>query len=151
MYFVVVDTRRFVKISRHLYCYRGCCNIYINTTQCFLVAQLTFLRDTKKNFSSWKYFCTFCKILQHYIVCERSFGQKNFKNIFSSFFIRKWNINDSVYSFFSLILPGRSNALSIISGRYSLRQPLLHLKSVSTPSNYVSTRKETTLERGLTR
>ena len=29
MYFVVVDTRRFVKISRHLYCYRGCCNIYI--------------------------------------------------------------------------------------------------------------------------
>ena len=40
------------------------------------------------------------------------------------------------------ILPGRSNALSIISGRYSLPQPLLHLKSVSTPSNYVSTRKE---------
>ena len=25
----VVDTRRFVKISRHLYCYRRCCNIYI--------------------------------------------------------------------------------------------------------------------------
>ena len=23
----------------------------------------------------------------------------NFKNIFSSFFIRKWNINDSVYSY----------------------------------------------------
>ena len=29
MHFVVVDTRRFVKISRHLYCYRRCCNIYI--------------------------------------------------------------------------------------------------------------------------
>ena len=29
MYFVVVDTRRFVEITRHLYCYRGCCNIYI--------------------------------------------------------------------------------------------------------------------------
>ena len=29
MYFVVVYTRRFVKISRHLYCYRRCCNIYI--------------------------------------------------------------------------------------------------------------------------
>ena len=29
MYSVLVDTRRFVKISRHLYCYRGCCNIYI--------------------------------------------------------------------------------------------------------------------------
>ena len=29
MYFVVVDTRRFVKISRHLYCYRCCCNIYL--------------------------------------------------------------------------------------------------------------------------
>ena len=27
MHFVVVDTRRFVKISRHLYCYRR--NIYI--------------------------------------------------------------------------------------------------------------------------
>ena len=29
MHFVVVDRRRFVKISRHLYCYRRCCNIYI--------------------------------------------------------------------------------------------------------------------------
>ena len=29
MRLVVVDTQRFVKISRHLYCYRRCCNIYI--------------------------------------------------------------------------------------------------------------------------
>ena len=29
MYFVVVDTCRFVKISWHLYFYRRCCNIYI--------------------------------------------------------------------------------------------------------------------------
>ena len=29
MHFVVVDTHRFVKISRHLFCYRRCCNIYI--------------------------------------------------------------------------------------------------------------------------
>ena len=29
MHLVVVDTQRFVKISRHLYCYRRCCNIYI--------------------------------------------------------------------------------------------------------------------------
>ena len=29
MHLVVVDTQRFVKISRHLYCYRCCCNIYI--------------------------------------------------------------------------------------------------------------------------
>ena len=29
MHFVVVDTHRFVKISRHLYCYRRCCNIYL--------------------------------------------------------------------------------------------------------------------------
>ena len=28
MHFVVVDTHRFVKISRHLYYYRRCCNIY---------------------------------------------------------------------------------------------------------------------------
>ena len=27
--FVVFVTRRFVKIIRHLYCYRRCCNIYI--------------------------------------------------------------------------------------------------------------------------
>ena len=26
---IVVDAQRFVKISRHLYCYRGCCNIYM--------------------------------------------------------------------------------------------------------------------------
>ena len=29
MHFVVVDTHRFVKISRHPFCYRRCCNIYI--------------------------------------------------------------------------------------------------------------------------
>ena len=28
MHLVVVDTQRFVKISRHLYCYHCCCNIY---------------------------------------------------------------------------------------------------------------------------
>ena len=30
MHFVVVDTDRFVKISRHLFCYRRCCNNYIH-------------------------------------------------------------------------------------------------------------------------
>ena len=34
----VVDMRRFVKISRHLYCYRRCCNIYIY----FLLLLLSF-------------------------------------------------------------------------------------------------------------
>ena len=40
MYFVVVDTLRFVKISRHLYCYRGCCNVYIYN---FVVIVILFL------------------------------------------------------------------------------------------------------------
>ena len=29
MHFVVVDTHRFVTISRHIFCYRRCCNIYV--------------------------------------------------------------------------------------------------------------------------
>ena len=29
MQFVVVDTHRFVKISRHLYCYRRCCIVIL--------------------------------------------------------------------------------------------------------------------------
>ena len=29
MHLIVVDAQRFVKVSRHLYCYRCCCNIYI--------------------------------------------------------------------------------------------------------------------------
>ena len=39
MHFVVVDTHRFVKISRHLYCYRRCCNIYLY----FVVTVVVFL------------------------------------------------------------------------------------------------------------
>ena len=35
MHLVVVDTQRFVKISRHLYCYRRCCNIYIYIFRCY--------------------------------------------------------------------------------------------------------------------
>ena len=35
MHLVAVDTQRFIKISRHLYCYRRCCNIYIFFFRCY--------------------------------------------------------------------------------------------------------------------